>query len=68
LPKEDAAFYATLQSTLRALARPAEPIEIARRFREGGRASRRIKDGLIVLAAVGNVRRDEAGWFVPRDR
>jgi hypothetical protein len=68
LPKEDAAFYATLQNTLRALARPAEPIEIARKFREGGRASRRIERGLITLAAVGNVRKAEAGWFVPRER
>ncbi len=68
LPKEDAAFYATLQSTLRALARPAEPIEIARKFREGGRASRRIERGLLTLAAVGNVRRTAEGWFVPRGR
>ena len=68
LPKDDAAFYATLQNTLRALARPAEPIEIARRFRDGGRASRRIERGLLTLAAVGNVRKTAQGWFVPRGR
>ena len=68
LPEDEGAFYAALQSTLRALARPAEPIEIARRFRNGGRASRRIERGLLTLAAVGNVRKTDTGWFVPRER
>lgn len=66
LPTEDGAFFLTLQRTLHALPGPATPIEIARRFRQGGRAAPRIEKGLMVLAVLGNARKTEAGWFIPQ--
>ena len=66
LPTEDGAFFLTLQRTLHALPGPATPIEIARRFRQGGRAAPRIEKGLMVLAVLGNARKTEAGGFIPQ--
>src|SRR6185437_4431317 len=68
LPRDDAALVATLRQTLRTIGRPAEARDIARRFRDGPRASRRIERGLNLLAAAGVVRRSKAGWFLPSDR
>jgi hypothetical protein len=68
LPKDDAALVATLRQTLRVIGRPAEAKEIALRFRDGVRASRRVDRGLRLLAAAGVVRRSNTGWFLPSDR
>lgn len=68
LPRDDAALVATLKQTLRAIGKPAEARDIARRFRDGVRASRRVERGLNLLAAAGVVRRSNAGWFLPSDR
>jgi hypothetical protein len=68
LPKNDAALVATLRQTLRVIGKPAEAKEIAQRFRDGVRASRRVERGLRLLAAAGVVRRSKGGWFLPSDR
>ena len=68
LPRDDAALVAALRQTLRAIGRPAEAKDVAERFRDGARASRRVERGLRLLAAAGVVRRSEAGWFLPSDR
>jgi hypothetical protein len=68
LPKEDAALVATLRQTLRLIGKPVEAKDIAGRFREGGRASRRVERGLRLLAAAGVVRRSDSGWYLPSDR
>jgi hypothetical protein len=64
LPKDDAALITALRRTLRAIGKPAEPIEIAARFREGRRAAKRVERGLQLLAAAGVARRGQSGWFV----
>jgi hypothetical protein len=68
LPRDDAALVAMLRQTLRVIGKPAEAKEIAQRFRDGVRASRRVDRGLRLLAAAGVVRRSETGWFLPSDR
>ena len=68
LSRDDAALVATLRQTLRAIGRPAEAKDVAQRFRDGARASRRVERGLRLLAAAGVVRRSDAGWFLPSDR
>ena len=68
LPKDDADLVAMLRHTLRAIGKPAHAKEIARHFRDGSRASRRVERGLKLLAAAGVVRRTGAGWFLPSDR
>jgi hypothetical protein len=68
LPKDDAALVATLRQTLRVIGKPAEAKDIAERFRDGPRASRRVERGLKLLAAAGVIRRSPAGWFLPADR
>jgi hypothetical protein len=68
LPKDDAALVATLRQTLRVIGKPAEAKEIAQRFRDGVRASRRVERGLRLLAAAGVVRRSALGWFLPSNR
>jgi hypothetical protein len=56
---------ATLRGALRAIGKPAEPQEIAARFRDGERAAKRVERGLRLLAAAGVARRaPNAGWFV----
>ncbi len=67
LPRDDAALVATLRHTLRVIGRPAEAKDVAQRFRDGPRASRRVERGLRLLAAAGVVRRSNAGWFLPTD-
>lgn len=68
LPKDDAELVAALRRTLRDIGKPAEPIQIARLFRDGGRAVKRVERGLHLLAAAGVVRREPSGWFIPTDR
>jgi SAM-dependent methyltransferase len=68
LPKDDADLVATLRRTLRIIGKPIEPKALARHFRDGGKATRRVEHGLQLLAAAGVVRRSEAGWFLPADR
>jgi hypothetical protein len=68
LPRDDAALVATLRQTLRVIGKPAEAKDIAQRFRDGARGSRRVERGLNLLAAAGVVRRSNAGWFLPSDR
>lgn len=64
LPQGDAAFVDELRRTLRLIGRPAEAAAIAARFREGGRATRRIERGLSILGAIGVAHRVPNGWFV----
>ena len=68
LPRDDAALVATLRQTLRMIGKPVEAKDIAQRFRDGARASRRVERGLNLLVAAGVVRRSKAGWFLPSDR
>jgi SAM-dependent methyltransferase len=68
LPKDDAALVAILRQTLRLIGKPIEAKEIAVRFRDGARGTRRIERGLKLLAAAGVVRRSSGGWFFPSDR
>lgn len=65
LPKDDAELVAALRRALRLIGKPAEAREIAARFRDGGRGTKRVERGLHLLAAAGVARRaPEAGWFV----
>jgi SAM-dependent methyltransferase len=64
LPKDDRDLLAELRRMLRGIGRPAEVKNIAVRFRDGGRASRRVERGLQLLAAAGVARRSSQGWFV----
>jgi hypothetical protein len=68
LPRDDAALVATLREALRVIGKPTEAKDIAQRFRDGVRASRRVERGLRLLAAAGVVRRSNVGWFLPSDR
>ncbi len=64
LPKDDRDLLAELRQTLRGIGRPAEANDIAIRFKEGRRATRRVERGLQLLAAAGVARRSPQGWFV----
>lgn len=64
LPKDDRDLLAELRRTLRGIGRPAEANDIAIRFKEGRRATRRVERGLQLLAAAGVARRSPQGWFV----
>nr|WP_215908813.1 DNA methyltransferase [Phreatobacter stygius] len=64
LPTKDPDLLAELRRTLRGIGRPAEAKDIAIRFKEGGRATRRVERGLQLLAAAGVARRSPQGWFV----
>ncbi len=68
LPKDDAKLVTMLRQTLRAIGKPAQAKDIAQRFRDGPRGSRRVERGLRLLAAAGVVRRTGKGWFLPSDR
>jgi hypothetical protein len=68
LPKDDAELVAVLRSSLRVIGKPIDPKALAQRFRDGGKATRRIERGLRLLAAAGVARRSGAGWFIPADR
>ena len=46
LPKDDAELVATLRRTLRLIGKPVEPKVLAQRFRDGGKATRRVERGL----------------------
>lgn len=66
--RDDAKLVAMLRQTLRSIGKPAQAKDIAQRFREGPRGSRRVERGLKLLAAAGVVRRTGTGWFLPADR
>jgi len=68
LPKDDAELVAALRRTMRVIGKPVEPKALARQFRDGGKAVRRVERGLRLLVAAGAVRRSESGWFLPADR
>ena len=64
LPKDEAALVAELRRTLRLIGKPVDARAIAARFREGGRAAKRVERGLNLLAAAGVAQRAPAGgWF-----
>jgi hypothetical protein len=68
LPKDDADLVALLRNRLRMIGKPIEPKALALHFGGGGKATRRIERGLLLLAAAGVVSRSEIGWFMPADR
>lgn len=64
LPKDDTALISELRQTLRLARRPMDTKDIAKRFKEGGRSSKRVERGLQLLAAAGVARKAPQGWFV----